>query len=58
MIVVDHLGLGQREDVVIALLVAAEVERAAIVGLAEPAVLDLGAERAVGDQDAVGGRAR
>ena len=53
-----HLGLGQREDVVIALLVVAQPEIAGIIGLGELPVLDLGAERAVGDQDALGGFAR
>ena len=41
----DQLGPGQVQEVVIALLVAAEVERAAIIGLAEPARLDLRCRR-------------
>ena len=49
----DQLGPGQVQEVVIALLVAAELERAAIIGLAELARLDLGAVGAVLDQDAL-----
>ena len=49
-----HLGLGQRQDVVIALLIARQPEIAGIVRLGELPALDLGAERAVGDQDALG----
>jgi hypothetical protein len=50
-----HLRLGQREDVVVALLVMAQAERAGIIRLGQLPVLDLGAERAIGDQDALGG---
>ncbi|KIU00664.1 hypothetical protein QU38_02785, partial [Staphylococcus aureus] len=50
-----HLGHGQRENVVIAPPVMAEAEIAGIGGLVELPVLDLGAERPVGDQDALGG---
>ena len=49
----DQLRPGQVQKVVIALLVAAEVERAAIVGVGEPARLDLGPVGAVLDQDAL-----
>ena len=49
-----HLRLGQREDVFVALLVLGQPERPGIVGLRQLPVLDLGAERAVGDQDALG----
>src|SRR3546814_20647736 len=50
-----HLGLGQREDVVIALLILGQPQMAGIIGLRELPALDLGAERAIGDQDALGG---
>ena len=51
----DDLGAGEREDVVVALLVAREVKRAAIGGFVQPAALDLGAEGAVDDEDPAGG---
>ena len=50
-----HLGLGQREDVVIALLVAPQPQRSGIIGLGQLVILDLGAKGAIGDQDALGG---
>ena len=43
------------EQIVIALLVEAGVDMPAILGLAEPVVLDHRAERAVGHEDALGG---
>ena len=49
-----NLGFGQREDVVVALLVARQPQRPSIVSFAQFPVLDLGAERPVGDQDALG----
>jgi hypothetical protein len=53
-----HLGLGQRQDVVIALLVVGQAQRAGIIGFRKLPVLDLGAERPVRDQDALGGFAQ
>ena len=50
-----HVGPGQREDVVVTLLIVRQAERAGIIGLVEPAVLDFGAERAIGDQNALAG---
>jgi hypothetical protein len=50
-----HLGLGQREDVVVALLVVGQAQRARVIGLAQLEVLDFRAEGAVGDQQALGG---
>src|SRR3546814_12654433 len=47
----DDRRPAERENVVIALLVALKAERAGIVGSAQLAVLDLGAERAVLDED-------
>ena len=49
------VGPGEVQKVVIALLVAGEVERAAIIGLGELPRLDLGPVGAVLDQDAPGG---
>ena len=51
-----HFGLGQREDVVVALLVVAEPERPGIIRLGQLPVLNLGPERAVGEQDTLLGR--
>ncbi|PAV67482.1 hypothetical protein WR25_10573 [Diploscapter pachys] len=53
-----HLGLGQRQDVVIALLVVGQPQSAGIIGLRKLPVLDFGPERPVGDQDALGGFAQ
>ncbi len=50
-----HFRLGQREDVVVALLILGKAQRAGIVGLGQLEVLDLGAERTVGDKDALCG---
>jgi hypothetical protein len=51
----DHVRPGQHEQVVIALLVERQVVRAAIIRFAQTIVLDHRAERAVGQQDALGG---
>ena len=58
MDVADDVGLGQRQDVGVALEVVAVVgERlAAVVGLAELVPLDQGAHRAVDHQDALAQR--
>ena len=49
----DQLGPGQAQKVVVALLVLGEVELAAIIGLGQPRALDQRPERAVLDQDAL-----
>ena len=51
----DHIGPGQRENVVIALLVGGQVQIARIIRLGQLAVLDLRAERTIGYEDALGG---
>ena len=50
-----HLGLGQRKDVVVALLVLGQAQRPGVVRLGQLEVLDLGAKRAIGDEDALRG---
>ena len=52
---VDHVGAGEHQQIVIALLVEAGVVAAAIGGLVQLVALDHRAEGAVGDQDALGG---
>jgi len=55
---VDRFGdmrRGEREDVVVALLIACKAEIARIVGLGQLPVLDLGTKRTVGDEDALAG---
>ena len=51
----DHIGPGQREDVVIALLVGSQAQIARIIRLGQLAVLDLRPERAVRNEHALGG---
>jgi len=51
----DQLGPGQVQEVVIALLIEREIEAPAIIGLGEPARLNLRAIGAVLDEDAPGG---
>src|SRR3546814_3398252 len=46
---------GQHQKIVVALLVETKVEPAAIGGFVQPVGLDHRAERAVGDEDALGG---
>ena len=50
-----HFGLGQRQNVVVALLVLGKAQRPGIVGLGQLPVLDFGAKGAIGDEDALGG---
>jgi hypothetical protein len=45
-----HLGLGQRENVVVALLVVGKAQRSGVIRFAQLEVLDLRTESAVGDQ--------
>ncbi len=51
--VAHHIGTGDGEQVVIALLIAREVEPPAVIGFSQAAPLDFRAERAVEDQDAI-----
>jgi hypothetical protein len=48
----DDIGPGDREQVVIALLVLRQIETAAIIGFLELVALDRGAIAAVEDEDA------
>ena len=49
-----HFGLGQGEDVVVALLVLGQAQGAGVVGFGQLPALDFGAEGAIGDEDALG----
>ena len=49
-----HVRAGQREDVVVALLVVRQAQRSGKIGFGQLQLLDLGAEAAVVHQDALG----
>ena len=51
----DYIWLSQAEQIIIALLIMRDRQIAAIIGLAQLVVLNLGAVAAVKDQDALGG---